>query len=180
MAEAGYPDGKGFPRVNITYIHASINLQIIPEIVRQWGEWLGIEVVFDEVPVWKGLMPRSKSSEIHGRLHGWTADYPDPDSFLRHSNIYDFLQNWGWEDDQYKELVELAARTPNRSRRMAMYRQADHMLVADDALVVPILYGGRGSLPHLMKTWVKNFRRNALGYIRFKDVTLGHRSRLTE
>jgi oligopeptide transport system substrate-binding protein len=179
LAEAGYPDGKDFPRVNIICNPTSFNLQIIPEIVRQWGEWLGIEVVFDEVPVGKS-MPRSKSSEFHGRLQGWAADYPDPDSFLRHSNIYHFLQNWGWEDEQYKELVELAARTPNRSRRMAMYRQADHMLVADDALVVPIWYGGSWSLPHLMKPWVKNYRLNALGHIRFKDVTLEHRSRLTE
>jgi hypothetical protein len=63
---------------------------------------------------------------------------------------------------------------------MAMYRQADHMLVADDALVIPIWYGGVWSMPQLLKPWVKNYRRNALGDIRFKDVTLKHKSRLTD
>jgi oligopeptide transport system substrate-binding protein len=169
LAEAGYPGGKGFPRVNISYIPATINLQIISEIVRQWGEWLGIEVIIDEVPIESDWPPLSES---HGKVHGWAADYPDPDSFLRQSNIYDTLQYWGWEDERYKELVELAARTPNRVHRMAMYRQADRLLVDDEALIISIWYGGTWSMPQLLKPWVKNYRRNALGYIRFKDVTI--------
>jgi oligopeptide transport system substrate-binding protein len=142
---------------------------MIAEIVRQWEEHLGIQVVFDEFPLEIDWPP---TLETHGKIFGWAADYTDPDSFLRQSEIIDTLKHWGWKNDYYMELVELAAQTPNRSHRMAMYRQADHILVEDEVLIIPIWYGGEWLLPQLLKPSVKNYHRNPLGFIPFKDIIL--------
>ena len=169
LAKAGYPDGRDFPQINISYFPVAFQDKLIAEIVSQWDENLGIQVIFQEIPIEEDWLP---AMETHGKIHGWAADYPDPDSFLRQSHIFDALKHWGWKNDHYTELVELAAQTPNRSQRMAMYRQADHILVEDEALIIPIWYGGIWLLPQLLKRGVKNYHRNPLGYIPFKDIIL--------
>jgi ABC-type oligopeptide transport system substrate-binding subunit/class 3 adenylate cyclase len=169
LAEAGYPDGKGLPQIYISYFPVALQYEMIAEIVRQWEEHLGIQVVFDEFPLEIDWPP---TLETHGKIFGWAADYTDPDSFLRQSEIIDTLKHWGWKNDYYMELVELAAQTPNRSHRMAMYRQADHILVEDEVLIIPIWYGGEWLLPQLLKPSVKNYHRNPLGFIPFKDIIL--------
>jgi oligopeptide transport system substrate-binding protein len=103
---------------------------------------------------------------------GWVADYPDPDSFLRQSYIYLYLRHWGWKNKQYDDLVEKAAHTPDRGKRLAMYRHADRILVAEEVLVIPSWYGDAGEFLDLVKPWVRNIHRNALGYIQFKNVMI--------
>ena len=95
-------------------------------------------------------------------INGWQADYPDPDNFLRKSDAIAQLKRLGWHDPAYDRLVEEASRTPDRAKRLAMYRQADRLLVAEQALVLPIFYSLER---YLIKPWVKNYRENLLGII---------------
>jgi oligopeptide transport system substrate-binding protein len=163
LAEAGYPGGKGIPRLKMHHYRHARGME---EIARQWQETLGIAVDLTEMPV--GFWDKRFDSRILGI--GWSADYPDPDNLLRQSNFYAALTSAGWNDAHYAELVEQAARTPDRARRMALYREADGILVADQALVVPLNYGERWL--QLVKPWVKNYKWNALGLFHFKDLTM--------
>jgi oligopeptide transport system substrate-binding protein len=84
---------------------------------------------------------------------GWSADYPDPDCMLRvtfHSSMG--ISTAGWRSDRFDALVEEAARVAEPARRMALYREADRILVAEEAAVMPLSYG-RGRL--LARPWVK-------------------------
>jgi len=165
LAEAGYPCGKGFPALTLFVPDAPI---MNAEIARQWREALGVETTY-YIRTLEGDL--SKPPDAHGSVGGWLADYPDPDSFLRQSHIYLNLRHWGWKNKHYDDLIEEAAHTPDRAQRLAMYRKADRILVAEEVLVIPFWYGDAGGSPDLVKPWVRNFRRNALGYIQFKDVT---------
>ena len=100
-------------------------------------------------------------------LNGWLADYPDPDNFLRQSDALSQLHRLGWQDATYDRLVEEASRTPDRLKRMAMYRQADRLLVAEQILVLPIFYF-IGS--ELVKPWVKRQPVNLLGWTEFHKI----------
>ena len=66
-------------------------------------------------------------------------------------------------------MVEEAARTPDRAKRMAMYRQADRQLVHDQALVLVLNYYF-GIL--LVKPWVKNYSVSLLGITNFQDILM--------
>ena len=160
MSEAGYPGGEGFPAVK--GIGPRGGASRFTELVRQWREALRVEIVLEETAL-GNLTGWKKENAFHlFVVNGWQADYPDPDNFLRKSDAIIQLKRLGWHDPAYDRLVEEASRTPDRAKRLAMYRQADHLLVAEQALVLPIYY----SLEHnLIKPWVKNYRENLLGLL---------------
>lgn len=160
MSEAGYPDGQGFPTVK--GIGPLGGAPRFVELVRGWRETLGVEIELEETDL-VNLTDWKKENASHQLvINGWQADYPDPDNFLCKSNAIGHLKNLGWHDPAYDRLVEEASRTPDRAKRLAMYRQADHLLIADQSLVLPIIYSRERSL---VKPWVKNYQGNLLGII---------------
>jgi oligopeptide transport system substrate-binding protein len=160
MSEAGYPGGEGFPAVK--GIGPQGGASRFAELVRQWREALGVEIVLEETAL-GNLTDWKKENASHILvMNGWQADYPDPDNILWKSDAIDQLKRLGWHDPAYDRLVEEASRTPDRVKRLAMYRQADRLLVAEQAFVLPIFYFlGR----ELIKPWVKNYRENLLGMV---------------
>jgi ABC-type oligopeptide transport system substrate-binding subunit/class 3 adenylate cyclase len=166
LTEAGYPSGKGFPDMKFSI--TSSDPKLAAEYQRQLRDGLGITVHT------KHFTPRD-SAEIHpGDLNtlGWAADYPDPDNFLHKSSMITNLRAFGWTNHEYESLIEAAAILQDRSKRLNMYRQADKILVRDEVLVYPVGYAGDRVYADLIKPWVKNFKRNALGYARIKDIRI--------
>jgi ABC-type oligopeptide transport system substrate-binding subunit/class 3 adenylate cyclase len=149
IAEAGYPNAKGFPHLlgDAGVVFAKFS----EEVARQWREGLGVEIDF------RLFGPGAEPDQVdhHVIAFGWLADYPDPDSFLRNSVVYSILRQSGWRDARYEGLVEEAARTSDRPRRMAMYREADRLWVEEQSLVLPLFYGGEWI--SLVKPWVKGY-----------------------
>lgn len=163
LAEAGYPKGKGFPRLGGTV--APVFHMYAEELARQWREGLGVELSYRVF----GPGQEPAGIDAHFLMWGWVADYPDPDNFLRQSIAYSLLCGSGWRDERYDELVAEAARTPDRKRRMAMYREADRIWVQEQALVVPLLYDS--DWIGLFKPWVKGPSISQM-HAPFKDFTI--------
>ncbi|MFN2148637.1 MAG: ABC transporter substrate-binding protein, partial [Anaerolineales bacterium] len=106
----------------------------------------------------------------HAYITGWAADFPEPVNFLV-QGAYDLLHElFGWEDQDYRELIQRASMELDRKTRMELYRAADRYLVSDQVLVIPLAY--RGAPPDLVKPWVSNFRKNALVLYDLKDVVI--------
>ena len=71
----------------------------------------------------------------------WNLDYPDPDNILRflfHSQSP--LNYWGWRSDAFDQYVETAAAAADQQTRLDLFRQADRLLVADEAAIVPLYH----------------------------------------
>jgi ABC-type oligopeptide transport system substrate-binding subunit/class 3 adenylate cyclase len=166
MVEAGYPEGKGFPAVKGLAPGARARLA---ELTRQWRESLGVEISFEVVDPGALTEWKQEHSADAVVLNGWTADYPDPNNFLRQSDAISQLHRLGWQDANFDRVVEEASRTPDRAKRMAMYRQADRLLVAEQVLVLPLFYSVESEL---VKPWVKKQRSNLLGYVRFQQIII--------
>lgn len=130
MAEAGYPGGRGFPR-----IHGTIVVLSPAPLETQWRQVLGIEVEMEPLD-WG-------ADEATGLIHfmGWQADFPDPHNFLSHSHFHERLKPHGWHDPVFDHLLEQGARLQDRQERMRLYRQADRRLVSESAIIVPVVYG---------------------------------------
>jgi oligopeptide transport system substrate-binding protein len=164
LAEAGYPGGEGFPRVRWIYSGSSRREPLIPFLQRAWHDTLGLQV--DAVYVgWQELAEPPDAVGLV--LCGWRADYPDPDHMLRatfHST--EGLNMPGWRNARFDALVEEAARVADQSRRVELYREADRILVAEEAVVMPIGYA-RGRI--LAKPWV-TAPRVPPALLRLKDV----------
>jgi ABC-type oligopeptide transport system substrate-binding subunit len=151
MAAAGYPEGHGFPPV--TWLHAESldGERTVPFLRNAWYQNLGLEVISEGLP-WEAFLERMSSQTAHLTMIGWGADYPDPDFMLRvtfHSRMG--FASQGWRNARFDALVEEAARTADHVRRMALYQEADQLLVAEEAAVMPLSYGS-GRV--LVKPWV--------------------------
>jgi ABC-type oligopeptide transport system substrate-binding subunit/class 3 adenylate cyclase len=160
LAEAGYPAGQRFPALKGI---ASFSSQMLTnEIHHQWHTNLGIDLGFKLMAPPEIQALRHQVENVPFLSMGFIADYPDPDNILRSSDILDWLHRLGWQDAAYDRLVESAAQTQERAKRMAMYRQADRYLVEEQVLAL-ILPNPRGQYLTLVKPWVKNYQRTPLG-----------------
>jgi ABC-type oligopeptide transport system substrate-binding subunit len=162
LAEVGYRDGHGFPPLQCL---AVIGFQDLTEWLReQWLETLGVDIAWTELD-WSSLREQTASGKSHMWITGWSADYPDPDSFLR---VCTWRANSGWRNEEYNRLVEGARRTVSQEERMMMYGRADGILVDEAALLV-LAYG---RAHWLIKPWVTRFPTSPIGGRFWKDVII--------
>jgi oligopeptide transport system substrate-binding protein len=101
---------------------------------------------------WPAFLERLGRDPAHLTLIGWSADYPDPDCLLRvlfHST--EGNNDPRWRNARFDALVEEAARVADQNRRLELYGEADRILVAEEAVVMPLGYA-QGRI--LAKPWV--------------------------
>jgi hypothetical protein len=60
---------------------------------------------------------------------------------------------------------------PHGSQNSAMYREADQILVNDEAVVVPLSYSSPRDLD-LIKPWVKGLKYNAMSFFSLRDIVV--------
>jgi oligopeptide transport system substrate-binding protein len=162
LAEAGYAGERGFPQVEFLVPDMPVALRSIQFVWDQWQQHLGLELPMTALN-WTALWRRLREAPPHVFHSCWGPDYPDPDSFLRASTI---RRDAGWRSERYDRLVEEARRIANQNTRMAMYTEADRMLV-EQAVVMPRVY----TLKHfLVKPWVKRYPAAPNRHWFWKDV----------
>jgi len=151
LAEAGFPAGQGFP--SVTWIHsgASSNERVVPFLQEAWREHLGLNLEAQSL-TWGAFVEHLGREPANLTLLGWSAGYPDPDDWLRgvfHSS--EGRNDPRWHNARFDALVEEAARVADQANRMELYKEADRILVAEEAAIMPLSYG-RGRI--LVKPWV--------------------------
>jgi oligopeptide transport system substrate-binding protein len=162
-AEAGYYDRDDWPEFELLMISPHGLSGAIETFADQWLEHLGVKVRITAME-FNALLERQTDDPAPLMFIGWAADYPDPDSFLR---VASWLRNGRWHNEEYQALVEGARRTLDRRQRLAMYRQAERMLV-EEAPVIPLAYP---LTTVLIKPWFAPWPTNVNFFI-FKDFIM--------
>ncbi|MFZ9889871.1 MAG: ABC transporter substrate-binding protein, partial [Myxococcota bacterium] len=81
LAEAGYPNGRGFPLVELL-LSTDEELRFIGiPLQRQWREILGIDVSLSLLDIGE-VRRRTSALQYDLARSGWMADYADPSTFL--------------------------------------------------------------------------------------------------
>jgi oligopeptide transport system substrate-binding protein len=151
LAQAGYPQGHGFPQVSWIHLVGLAGEPIVPFLRKAWWDNLGLSLEAESLQ-WAEFPQRMRHDPAHLTLIGWSADYPDPDCFLRvlfHS--VEGNNDPRWHNARFDALVEEAARVTDQARRLQLYGEADWILVAEEAVVMPLGYA-QGRI--LAKPWV--------------------------
>lgn len=161
LAEAGVT-ARDF--VDVSWLHThGIADPVFLEVLRDsWRRNLGIDIA-PQILRWKDFQSRVDAGVADLVIGTWTADFADPDNFLRtvfHSSTG--MNEPKWHSSEFDMLVDSAAARTDQGGRMNFYRAADRILVADEAAIVPLCYGRE---PVLAKPWVASFPRTA-SYIR--------------
>ena len=139
LAEAGFPDGKGFPKLTVLY-NTNERHKIIAEWVQQqWKTQLGIEVELQNME-WKTFLDvRSKQHDFVICRAGWVGDYQDPNTFLDMFITGSGNNDGLYSSKKYDDLVHLAA-TQTGATRMKTLHDAEEILMTKDQAVAPFFF----------------------------------------
>jgi oligopeptide transport system substrate-binding protein len=164
LAEAGYPNGQGFPVVECVARPDQADLG--ETLQAQWADSLGINITWETVE-WQTILARLGEQVPHLLIMGWMSDYPDPDNFLR-ARIDHIQHQSGWSRDAYDLLVKQAQRSLDQRERIKLYGEAEQIL-AQDAPIMPLFHT---SVRLLVKPWVTRYPTTGLREWFFKDVII--------
>ncbi|EDN69509.1 oligopeptide ABC transporter periplasmic oligopeptide-binding protein [Beggiatoa sp. PS] len=162
LAEAGYPDGQGFPKVVLLHHESEIHHEIAKGIKTILKHYLKIDIEILELDYDSYLDKLfDKTQTPHIFRIGWCADYPDANNWLHEVFHPEKGINWiGWNNREFAELVDKAQQVSDPQERKQLYRRAEQILNETEAAIVPIYFA---SAEFLVKPWVKNWHNMAFG-----------------
>jgi oligopeptide transport system substrate-binding protein len=150
LAEAGYPNGRGFPPLDLIYNTSESHRAIAEAIQQMWKKNLNIDVELRNEE-WKVYLDAEMTGNYQMARAGWIADYVDPNSFLDLWETGNGNNQTNWSSTDYDRLLAASQAAKTDAERYAIYQQMDAILV-DELPVIPIYYYTR---VHLMNPKVK-------------------------
>jgi len=167
LAEAGYPNGEGFPTVELLYNTSEGHKAIAEAIQEMWKQNLNIDVTLanQEWAVFQDTRHQGNFTIARG---GWLGDYTDPMTFLDMWTTYSGNNDAQWKVEEYDELIE-AAKTLTGSERFEKLYEAEKMMMDRDMIVAPIYYY---TDIIMVKERVKGFYRTILGHQWLADIEI--------
>ncbi len=114
--------------------------KLISETLQSmWRRELGITVELRSME-WKVYLSTLETNPPDIFRLNWSADYPDPDSFMQIFMTKNPMNYPGWFNSDYDALMARAATlsSQNLSERQNLYLQAEKMLLRDFCVIAPI------------------------------------------
>lgn len=167
LAEAGYPDGKGLPPIEILFNTLEAHRTIAEAIQQMWTKNLNInaQLVNQE---WKVYLDSQRQGNFQVSRAGWKGDYPDPNTFLDMWLTGGANNQTGWSNPEYDRLIKEAGRTIDKEKRFDLFRRAEAILI-DEMPMLPIYFYTR---VYLINPSVKGWHPNILDFHSYKQVYL--------
>jgi oligopeptide transport system substrate-binding protein len=167
LTEAGYPDGKGFPEIELIYNTQEDHQKVAEAVQAMWKKYLGIKVNIKNQE-WKVYLNTQKQLEFGLSRMAWVGDYVDPNTFLELFITDGGNNRTGWSNKQYDDLIDKAAKAHSREERYEYFMQAEDILI-DQVPLIPIYHY---STNNLVSTDVKGFYDNLMDYHPYKYIYL--------
>ncbi|HSR48600.1 MAG TPA: ABC transporter substrate-binding protein, partial [Anaerolineales bacterium] len=164
LAEAGFPDGRDFPVVDFLAIGLQPTPPQLEKLRARWSSILNVEVRLI-TETFERASQRIRETPPALMRTAWLADFPDPDNFLRLG--FGFYGDLNW-DPRYADLVDQARCATDLRHRMALYQQADRLLI-QEAAAIPLLYG---RVDYFVKPWVRSLPFSPVRTWYWKDAVL--------
>ena len=172
LGEAGYPNGKGLPSIELWVGKASTQINYAAQAIQgmlQTNLGISVRLRVSEDKVYRDNMYQWN---IPMGLGGFNADYPDPNNLLGmvwHSQPRGYGRQ-DWKNPTFDRLIDTAASEVDPAKRMRLYQDAEKILVSDVAGV--FLFHNLTS--ELRKPWVKGIKINKYGYSFFTWIGMVH------
>ncbi|MFT4587461.1 MAG: oligopeptide transport system substrate-binding protein [Candidatus Binatia bacterium] len=167
LAKAGYPNGEGFPKLEILYNTNEGHRNIAEAIQEMWKKSLNIDVVLVNQE-WKVYLAAQRQLDYQVCRAGWIGDYVDPNTFLDMWTSWSQQNQTGWSNAEYDGLIRKASRTQDMNARLEIFQQAEAILL-DEAPIIPIYIYTR---VYALHPSVKGWRSNILDHHPYKYIRL--------
>lgn len=131
LAEAGYPDGKGFPELELWFKDQNdVQQWQVPAgkyLQAQFKEILGISIIPRSIEV------KTFNDAMYDHTHSlfltnYQFDYVDPSNFM---DLFITGGRHAWSNPEYDELVRASSTIIDWEDRLEMYRKAEKILAQE-------------------------------------------------
>ncbi len=174
MAEAGYPEGRGFPKITIEYNQNDQNYKVAAEIQDQLKKVLNIDLQIEAVSFDKKMENTTHGRTDLGRA-AWIGDFPSLQTMLLlgyGKNVPKSLDkpshpnSMRWVNPKFDELYEKAIAAGSVEERYKLYAEAESIFM-DEAPVIVLWYLEENQILH---SYVRDLHFNAIKYLDFRRV----------
>ena len=167
LAEAGYPNGDGFPRLNIMFNTLESHRAVAEAVQQMWKKDLNIDVELENQE-WKVYLDNQRTLNYQVGRYAWIGDYVDPNSFLDMFLSGGGNNQTGWSNKEYDRLLAEAGRTGDRQKRYDLFQRAEAILL-DEAPLIPVYHYTH---PYLIQPSVQGWHPTLLDHHPYKYLRL--------
>ncbi len=168
LADAGFPDGKGWPGLELTYNTSESHRKIVVALQQMWKDALNIDVVLSNQE-WKVYLDSIDEMNFQIARRGWIGDYVDANNFLDLFLCGGGNNNTGFCSPRYDDLImRQAPQAKSREERYAIFREAETLLMEQMPIIPIYTYTSN----HLVHPSVKDMPSNLMDSLNLKYVWL--------
>lgn len=160
LQELGLDPSK---QIEVTFLQKNANAdqRVIGEFYQnQWEKKLGVKVKIDTASDGATFNKMIMKGTYQIAQTGWGADYNDPMTFMGMFLTGDGNNSAFFSNKQYDELVKKASVDSDMNKRLDMFKQAEKILVVDDAAIAPLTFN---VATNYMQSYVKGLDIGAGG-----------------
>jgi oligopeptide transport system substrate-binding protein len=177
LADAGFPDGKGFPVVKLVLNSGGArNTRVAEAIASQLREYLNINVEIANVSL-QQKMADAKYARSDIFRSAWVADYPSAETFLSlfyGADVPDslsqpsFPNTTRYKNPKFDSLYVLGREAKTIEEANRLFKEAENVMMAD----APAMILWYDENYRLAQSRVRNFWANPMRYFDFSQVYL--------
>jgi oligopeptide transport system substrate-binding protein len=166
LADAGYPNGNGFPSLPILYNTGNPNREKIVQILQnQWKQRLNLNMYVKPIEgsVYSDL---TSAKDYAIAIVAWYGDYPDASTFTDKYKSDSLQNDADWQNQAFDDLCLAATKEPDEAKRLILLSRAEN-LIDTEVPIVPLYHYVNISLA---RDNVKGIKANPRQITIFKHV----------
>ena len=137
LAEAGYPDGEGFPELTYSYPTLEMDSDTAQVIQEQLKENLNITINLEAQELQANYSTRYAGDFDLCRMN-WTADFADPYTYLSMLLSNSTYNCSGIDDPEYDSIVAASNSESDPAKRSELLHQAEQLAVGEQFYIIPL------------------------------------------
>ena len=151
LAEAGYPNGEGFPTITYSANDASYHIPVAEYLQQAWAE-LGINMSIEKVE-WNSFTSQRRAGDFDISRNGWVMDYNDASNMLELFTTTNGNNDGKYSNPEYDAAIE-ASEVADKTVHFEQLHKAEDILM-EDMGCIPVAYYNDFWLqsPSLKGTW---------------------------
>ncbi|MEF9955360.1 MAG: peptide ABC transporter substrate-binding protein [Clostridium sp.] len=138
MAEAGYPDGAGFPTIEYMTNDSAYHKPIAEYLQSAWKE-IGVNMDI-KIVEWSTFTPTRRNGDYDVARNGWVYDYDDPSNMLNLLETGNDNNDGKYSNPEYDALIEKARNTADKAEHYALLHEAENLALKDSAMIPVVSY----------------------------------------
>lgn len=137
LAEAGYPDGEGFPEVSYLTNDSGYHKPVAEYLQGAWAE-LGITMTIN-IQEWKTVTADRRAGNYDIARNGWVYDWDDPSNMINLLETGNGNNDGKYSNPDFDKAVDDARSTTDLKEHYEKLHEAEQIMLKD-AGIAPVAY----------------------------------------